>query len=45
MRKGSWVITQTDVLDLFVDLFGLKMRTRLTIALEDKPGSSTGLSR
>ena len=37
------IITQTDVLDLFVDLFGLKkMGTRLTIALEDKPGELHG---
>jgi len=37
------IITQTDVLDLFVDLFGLKtMGTRLTITLEDKPGQLHG---
>jgi acetoin utilization protein AcuB len=33
------IITETDVLEIFVDVFGLmKEGTRLTIALEDKPG-------
>jgi len=38
------IITETDVLGHFVDLFGLnKMGTRLTIALEDKPGQLHGI--
>jgi len=38
------IITETDVLGLFVDLFGLKkMGTRLTVALEDKPGQMHGI--
>jgi len=33
------IFTETDALDHFVDIFGLKQKgTRLTIALEDKPG-------
>jgi acetoin utilization protein AcuB len=33
------IITGTDVLELFVDLFGIKrVGTRLTVALEDQPG-------
>ena len=38
------IITETDILSHFVDLFGLnKMGTRLTIALEDKPGQLYGI--
>jgi len=38
------IITETDILSHFVDLFGLnKMGTRLTIALEDKPGQLHGI--
>lgn len=38
------IITETDILDLFVDIFGLKVPgTRLTIALEDKPGQMHGV--
>jgi acetoin utilization protein AcuB len=38
------IITETDVLDLFVDVFGLKVPgTRLTLALEDKPGQMHGV--
>jgi acetoin utilization protein AcuB len=38
------IITETDILGLFVDLFGLKkMGTRLTVALEDKPGQMHGI--
>ena len=33
------IFTETDALDHFVDIFGLKQKgTRLTIALEDRPG-------
>ncbi|OGP89304.1 MAG: hypothetical protein A2157_10375 [Deltaproteobacteria bacterium RBG_16_47_11] len=39
-NKLVGLITETDVLALFVDLFGLTMQgTRLTLALEDKPGT------
>jgi acetoin utilization protein AcuB len=38
------IFTETDVLDHFVDIFGLKQKgTRLTVALEDKPGSMLGI--
>jgi len=38
------IITETDVLELFVDIFGLKVPgTRLTVALEDKPGQMHGV--
>ena len=34
------IFTETDVLDHFVDIFGFKQKgTRLTLALEDKPGT------
>lgn len=34
------VFTETDALNLLVDVFGLKQKgTRLTVALEDKPGT------
>ncbi len=34
------IFTETDVLDHFVDIFGFKQKgTRLTVALEDKPGT------
>src|SRR4030042_3025535 len=37
--KLAGLITETDILDFFVDVFGLKMKgTRLTVALEDAPG-------
>ena len=43
-EKLIGIITDTDILDFFVDLFGLrKMGTRLTIALEDKPGQLHGI--
>jgi acetoin utilization protein AcuB len=43
-EKFIGIITETDILDLFIDLFGLKkMGTRLTIALEDKPGQLHGI--
>jgi acetoin utilization protein AcuB len=39
-KKLYGIFTETDALDLLVDLFGLKQKgTRLTIALEDKPGT------
>jgi acetoin utilization protein AcuB len=39
-KKLYGVFTETDALDLLVDLFGLKQKgTRLTVALEDKPGT------
>jgi acetoin utilization protein AcuB len=38
------LITETDVLALLVDLFGLKMKgTRLTVAIEDQPGQMHGI--
>jgi len=38
------LITETDVLALLVDLFGLKMKgTRLTVAIEDQPGQMFGI--
>ena len=38
--KLSGLITETDVLDMLVDVFGLKIPgTRVTLALEDKPGA------
>jgi len=42
--KLTGIITETDVLGLFVDIFGLKVPgTRLTLALEDKPGQMHGV--
>ena len=39
-KKLYGVFTETDALDLLADLFGLKQKgTRLTVALEDKPGT------
>ncbi|MGZ3613863.1 MAG: CBS and ACT domain-containing protein [Thermodesulfobacteriota bacterium] len=38
------LFTETDALDHLVDIFGLKQKgTRLTIALEDKPGAMLGV--
>jgi acetoin utilization protein AcuB len=38
------IFTETDTLDLLVNIFGLKQKgTRLTIALEDKPGTLLGI--
>jgi len=38
-EKLLGVITETDILDLFVDLFGVKTPgTRITLALQDAPG-------
>jgi len=38
------IITETDVLDFLVDVFGLKLKgTRLTVALEDAPGKMHGV--
>jgi acetoin utilization protein AcuB len=38
------IFTETDVLDHFVDIFGFKQKgTRLTLALEDKPGTLLGI--
>jgi acetoin utilization protein AcuB len=43
--KLKGIITETDVLALLVDLFGLKLKgTRLTVALEDKPGQMHGIT-
>jgi acetoin utilization protein AcuB len=43
-KKLYGIFTETDALDHFVDIFGLKQKgTRLTIALEDKPGSLLGV--
>jgi acetoin utilization protein AcuB len=39
-KKLYGIFTETDVLDHFVDIFGFKQKgTRLTLALEDKPGT------
>ena len=39
-KKLYGVFTETDALNLLVDLFGFKQKsTRLTVALEDKPGT------
>ena len=38
------IFTETDALDHLVDVFGFKQKgTRLTVALEDKPGSLLGI--
>jgi acetoin utilization protein AcuB len=38
------IFTESDALDHLVDIFGLKQKgTRLTIALEDKPGTMLGI--
>jgi acetoin utilization protein AcuB len=38
------IFTETDALDHLVDIFGFKQKgTRLTVALEDKPGSLLGV--
>jgi acetoin utilization protein AcuB len=43
-EKLYGIFTETDALDHFVDIFGLKQKgTRLTIALEDKPGTLLGI--
>ncbi len=43
-EKLIGIITETDILRNFVDLFGLNITgTRLTIALEDKPGQLHGI--
>ena len=43
-RKLYGIFTETDALDHLVDVFGFKQKgTRLTIALEDKPGTMLGV--
>jgi acetoin utilization protein AcuB len=43
-KKLYGIFTETDALDLLVDIFGLKQKgTRLTISLEDKPGTMLGI--
>jgi acetoin utilization protein AcuB len=43
-EKLYGIFTETDALDHLVDIFGFKQKgTRLTIALEDKPGSLLGI--
>jgi len=43
-KKLYGIFTETDALDLLVDIFGLKQKgTRLTVALKDKPGSMLGI--
>jgi acetoin utilization protein AcuB len=43
-KKLYGIFTETDALDLLVDIFGLKQKgTRLTITLEDKPGTMLGM--
>jgi len=43
-KKLYGIFTETDALDHLVDIFGFKQKgTRLTITLEDKPGSLLGI--
>jgi acetoin utilization protein AcuB len=43
-NKLVGIITETDILDFVVDVFGLKLKgTRLTFALEDTPGQLHGI--
>ena len=43
-EKLYGIFTEADALDHFVDIFGLKQKgTRLTVALEDKPGTLLGI--
>jgi acetoin utilization protein AcuB len=43
-EKLYGIFTETDALDHLVDVFGYKEKgTRLTLALEDKPGSMLGI--
>jgi acetoin utilization protein AcuB len=43
-EKLYGIFTETDAMDHFVDIFGLKQRgTRLTVAVEDKPGAVVGI--
>jgi|GEM_PF-18526 len=43
-EKLYGIFTETDAMDHFVDIFGLKQQgTRLTVALEDKPGMMLGV--
>jgi len=43
-EKLYGIFTETDAMDHFVDIFGLKQRgTRLTIAVDDKPGAVLGI--
>jgi acetoin utilization protein AcuB len=43
-KKLYGIFTETDALAHFVDIFGVKVKgTRLTIALEDKPGTMLGV--
>ena len=43
-EKLYGIFTETDALNHFVDIFGLEQKgTRLTLALEDKPGTMLGI--
>ncbi len=43
-KKLYGIFSETDALDLLTDVFGLRQKgTRLTVALEDKPGSLLGI--
>jgi acetoin utilization protein AcuB len=43
-EKLYGIFTETDVLDHFVEIFGFKQKgTRLTLAIEDKPGTMLGI--
>jgi acetoin utilization protein AcuB len=43
-KKLYGIFTETDALNLLVDIFGLKQKgTRLTISVEDKPGALLGI--
>jgi acetoin utilization protein AcuB len=43
-EKLYGIFTETDAMDHLVDVFGLKQQgTRLTVALEDKPGTMLGV--
>ena len=43
-EKLYGLFTETDAMDHFMEIFGLKQRgTRLTVAIEDKPGAMVGI--
>jgi acetoin utilization protein AcuB len=43
-EKLYGIFTETDAMDHFVDIFGLKQQgTRLSVAIEDKPGAMVGI--
>ena len=43
-ERLAGIITETDILAIFTDIFGLKLKgTRITVALEDAPGKMLGV--